>query len=289
MPNLSASGWVLWRPTGDTGLTKGIVCGTTQLLIDSGELSNQDPSKQYEILAKQVCLHTVNTTSIQHSNCQQFMRETIDNLRRELETTIRVLHALKRFRLFASRQSDVDRINRNPDFWIIYEVSVRTNLFIGLRRLYEGKNGTFNFQRFIAICINNISDFSADRLRQRKMVGSYKANEWIESYLENIYEPTVDDFKSLSKIVRNNSKRMKGIYTDAASRIYAHAIHMDRTSIAEITDQLDFDEMEIALDSMWHCYEQIWQMYENGRSPIFDISEYPNKQEVYDCLDTQLG
>ncbi len=217
------------------------------------------------------------------------MRETINNLRRETETTIRMLYALKQFRLLVSKQEEVNKLNRNPDFWRIFEVSVRTNLFIGIRRLYEGKNNTFNFQQVINKCIENIKDFSSNSLRTRKLKGSSNANEWIDEYMEDVYEPSEDDFKNLARIVREKSKRMKGIYTDAASKIYAHAIHLDQSSIVEITDQLSFDEIESALESIWHCYNQIWQMYENGLEPSFNVSEYPYKKEVFDCVLNQIN
>lgn len=217
------------------------------------------------------------------------MRKTIDNLRRETETTLRVLYALKQFRLFVSKQDDVDKINTNPNFWRIFEVSVRTNLFIGIRRLYEGKNSTFNFQHVINKCIENIDVFSADSLRKRKMVSSSDASEWIDAYMADVYEPKDEDFKKLAKIVREKSKRMKGIYSEAATKIYVHAIHMDHASMAELTDKLSFDEMEIALESIWHCYNQIWRMYENGEKPVFEIEKYPYEQEVCESLIQQLG
>lgn len=217
------------------------------------------------------------------------MRELIDNLRKETVTTLRVLYALKQFRLFLTKQEDVNKINKNPYFWQIFEVSVRTNLFIGIRRLYEVKSGTFNFQKFIEKCIENIEDFSKKSLRARKLKASANSSDWIDSYMENKYEPTEHDFKALSKIVRNNSKKMKGIYTEAANKIYAHAIHLDKVSMADFSENLEFDEIEAALLSIWHCYEQVWQMYENGRKPEYEIGVYPYKQEVYESLIKQLG
>jgi hypothetical protein len=107
--------------------------------------------------------------------------------------------------------------------------------------------------------------------------------------MASVYEPKESDFRKLAKIVRINSKKMKGIYTDAASKIYAHAIHMDHASIANITGQLSFDEMEVALTSVWHVREQIWQMYENGREPQFDIGKYPYEHEVIEAIVKQLG
>jgi len=216
------------------------------------------------------------------------MRQTLTNLRKETETTLKTFYALKQFRKFLSSPEDVNIINHNPDFWRIFEVSVRTNLFIGIRRLYERKNDTFNFQQAISNFIKNINEFSKESLRERKLAGSPDANEWIDSYISEACEATPEDIKRLAKGVRRNSKRMNGPYTKAASKIYAHAIHMDYAVISQITDQLSFDEIEVALESIWHCYNQIWQMYENGSKPNFEVEKYPYSQEVIDCLNKQL-
>ena len=218
----------------------------------------------------------------------QNIRHTIYNLIKETESTLRFFYILKKFRILISNKKDVDKINENVYFWLLFEASVRTNLFIGIRRLYEGKSDTFNFNNFISECIDNIEEYTKESLRERKIQGSSNANEWIDNYMKEAYEPTVDDFKGMARLVRDNSKKMRGIYTNAASRIYVHAIHMDHTSITEITDQLKFDEIEEALLSIWHCYEQVWQMYENGREPIFNIGRYPYEQEVYESLEKQL-
>ena len=125
------------------------------------------------------------------------MREQIDNLRKETETTLRVLYALKQFRLFITKQEDVEKLNENADFWLIYESSLRTNLFVGIRRLYEGKYDTFNFHTFMFHCIKNVDLFSKESLRERKMAASANADEWIDDYMKDVYEPTEEDFKKL--------------------------------------------------------------------------------------------
>lgn len=217
------------------------------------------------------------------------MRETIRNLGREIETTIRVFYALKQFRLWVSRQKDVDRINKNPDFWWLFESSARTNLFIGIRRLYESKNGTFNFQIAIEECVKNIDDFSTSAIRARKIEASKSAYEWIDDCMACVYEPVPEDFYALSKLVRLRSKKMRGPYSDAASKVYAHAVHMDDPSLSKIHDDLIFDEIEKALESIWHSYSQISEMYHNGRKPVLEISKYPHVDEVVNCLERQLG
>lgn len=216
------------------------------------------------------------------------MREIIANLRKETETTLRAFYALRQFRQMLARQDHVEKINENVEFWKIFESSLRTSMFLGIRRLYEAKSDTFNFQKFIKACIDNTASFSKEALRHRKCEESPNAEEWVDGYIENVDEPDVDDFRSLAKLVRQNSKKMKGVYTEAATKRYAHAIHVDRPSIAAISDKLNFEEIEQALTSIWHTYEQVWEMFENGRHPVLEIGSYPHVQEVIDAVSTQV-
>lgn len=217
------------------------------------------------------------------------MRELLNNLRKETENTLRIFYALRQFQLFLTTEEGVEKINKNADFWIIYETSLRSNMFLGIRRLYEAKSGSFNFQRFIDSCIKDISSFSKASLRSRKFERSHNADEWIDDYMKDVYEPVEADFRSLAKLVRENSKNMKGDYTDAATRIYAHAIHMDHASMSKLSEKLNFEEIEQALTSIWHAYEQVWQMFENGNSLSLEIKKYPYAQEVIDSVIKQIG
>jgi len=217
------------------------------------------------------------------------MRDLIDNLRNETETTLRVFYALRQFRSFLITSEGTEKINNNPDFWRIYETSLRTNMFVGIRRLYEAKPGTFNFQKFIDSCIDNISQFSKDALRTRKIKGSVNTYEWLDNYMKDVHEPNDSDFKSLARLVRDNSKNIKGPYINAATKIYAHAIHMDHASMQKLSEKLNFEEIEQALTSIWHAYEQVWQMFENGIRPHFEIRPYPYEQEVIDAVNKQVG
>ena len=217
------------------------------------------------------------------------MKELLNTLRKETETTIRVLFALKKFNDLLTNRTYVNKVNENVHFWLIFESSLNTKLLIGIRRLFENKSEAFNFQKFIEGCKRDIFKFTKESFEKRKIEEAGGSRPyWLDKYLESVYCPTEEDFNKLSKLVRVSSNKMKGVYTDAASTVYAHAIHTDKEVVQNILSQLRFDEMELALNALWHVYEQVWQMYANGRGPSFEIASYPHSEEVYDSVTRQL-
>jgi len=64
---------------------------------------------------------------------------------------------------------------------------------------------------------------------------------------------------------------------------------MDQASMKKLSEKLNFEEIEQALISIWHAYEQVWHLFENGRRPHFEIRPYPYEQEVIDSVIKQVG
>jgi len=73
------------------------------------------------------------------------MRETFKVLRTKIEVALNSLYLQRAFKESLSEQSNVDKINLNAEFWQCIEISLNTQIFISLRRLYENGVDTFNF------------------------------------------------------------------------------------------------------------------------------------------------
>ncbi len=217
------------------------------------------------------------------------MKTILNTLRRESESTIRAMYALQQFKALLANQEHVNRINENVHFWLLFESSLVTKLFIGIRRLFESKADSFNFQRALNMIKNKIDEFRPAALEQRKLEGQSGRPAWLDAYMADVHTPTGADFDALGKLARASSKRMKGVYTHAASRIFAHAVHTDTTVISNLLADTNFDEIETALIAIWHFYDQVWQMYENGREPSLQMSPYPYKEEVQQSVIQQVG
>lgn len=217
------------------------------------------------------------------------MKENINNLRIEAESTLRYLYCVIAFHEALSDEGKVKKMNANPDYWRIYESSLLTSVFIGIRRLYESKNKTFNFQNFIEKRILEIEEFSLPKLKIRKIQTGAITEETAPTYLKNKYEPSINDFQEIARVVREKSKKMKGPYSNVASKVYTHAIHFSHSEALQSDQNLNLYEMEETLLSVWHCYEQVWQLYDNGNKPTFNDQSYPYKNEVINSVHKQIN
>jgi hypothetical protein len=208
---------------------------------------------------------------------------------KETETTIRVFYTLKRFNEYLTNEDGVEKINKNVYFWMIFEASLVTRLFIGLRRQFEqDKPNRLTFQKFINKCEDNIHEFSKSSLEKRRLEGQSIRPDYLDDYLKGVYTPTIADFNKLAKIVRDNNKGIKQLYLDIGSKIFAHAIHTDNEVIKSMLSALSFDKVEASLKALWTVCIAVHNMYHNGMEPRTQLIEYFYIDEVYNCLQMQL-
>lgn len=217
------------------------------------------------------------------------MKQNLYILQSEAESTIRALHALKQYTVLRGSETHVKKMNENVHFWLLFQRALLSKLFIGIRRLFENDSDTYNFQRILTDIKKNISEFQPDALEQRKMTGKAERPEWIDEYMSKVHKPTEADFDALARMVRPHRKRMAGVYTTAATKVFAHAVHTDTNGINNLLQGTNFEEIEEGLNVIWHFYEEVWQMYENGRQPSFQQSAYPYANEVRECVTREIG
>jgi hypothetical protein len=208
----------------------------------------------------------------------------IENLRHEVETAIRTFYAFDKVMQLMSEQYYVDLFNKNLYFWKITISALQTKMFIALGRLYDDSNDAFSFHSFMKICRENISEFNRDNFEKRRQKEFTERPDWLDDYLKDAYFADIDDIHELSKLAQPHNKRMKGLYKEIRSKVFAHAIHTDESVISNLFMGTKYEEIENALKALWSIYNQIWQMYHNAREPMFKIEDYPYKDEVHNCI-----
>jgi hypothetical protein len=212
----------------------------------------------------------------------------IEKFRGEIETAIRVLCAYEAMFKLLSDQQYVDLVNNNVYFWKIFLSSVQTKLFIALGRLYDDSNGAFSFQTFIKTCRENIEEFGHESFEKRRLIGYATRPDWLDDYLRGAYFAKVEDIDALARLARPFNKKMKGLYKEIRSKVFAHAIHTDKIAISNLFEGTNFKEIDDALTALWSIYSQVSQLYHNARQPTLEIETYPYKAEVYDSVKTAV-
>jgi AbiU2 len=216
---------------------------------------------------------------------QMETRALFSTLRAESESTIRALYALEQYHILCSDQTSVAKMNQNARFWLLFQNALTVKLFIGIRRLFENGRGTFNFQSMLDLVKKRITEFQPEAIERRKVAEL----PWLNEYRTNVHGPNEEDFNRLAKLVRPFKKKMCGVYTTIASEVFAHAVHTEEEIVNSLLSKTNFKEVEDALNAIWHFYDQLWQMYENGKEPSFVITQYPYADEVRKSVTRQLG
>jgi len=212
----------------------------------------------------------------------------LETFRMEIETAIRVFYAYEAMASLLSKQQYVNLANKNPDFWIIFLSSAQTKLFISLGRLYDDSNDAFSFQSFMKTCKENIRDFGYESFKKRKLVDYADRPDWFDAFIRDAYFATGGDIDALAKLAKPYNRKMKGLYKQIRSKVFAHAIHTDKIVISNLLGETHFEEIDNALKALWSIYSQVWQLYHNAGQPTFKIESYPYKDDVVNCVRTVL-
>ena len=194
----------------------------------------------------------------------------------EAETTIRVFYLFKKFHSLLAEADAVETLNTNVYFWKLFQASLGTRLFIGLRGLFHHEKNTLSCQYFINQCKLNISDFSTTSLELRKrQIAAYPIiPDYLIEYMKDVIVPQPSDFDDLARLLRTYSKKMNDIHS-IASKLFAHALHTDTTKFTQMLSQLTIDDIESSLTSVWTIYRHVRYVYFNGWTPCNTLVTYP--------------
>ena len=201
----------------------------------------------------------------------------------EVETALRVFYAYRSASELFSE--DTNRFYQNPHFWMIFLGSVQRTLFISIGRLYDPSNDAFTFQRFIERCRDNIEEFGREHVEKRKLEslrrqGETGRPEWLDDFLNRASYAEIEDIDRLARLARPFNRRMREVYVEIRSKVFAHAILHDE-AIASILGQANLQEMENALTALWSIEEQIFHLAYNGKDNLaFETRPYRYKDEV---------
>jgi hypothetical protein len=212
---------------------------------------------------------------------QQFIRE-LEVFRTEAQAGAQFLYAYLSFNSIISENKKTYReINKTPLFWNTTMGSLQTSFFIVLGRIFD-QNSMHNVDRLIKIAQENSNIFSKEALAKRKKKDSPNADEWIDDYLKDVYEPTSKDFRELRKKVKEFRKIYETNYKDIRHKIYAHKEISDVEEVQKLFSKTNIRELQRVFVFVNALYEAMWQLLYNGRKPVLRRMRYSVRSMVRD-------
>lgn len=160
-------------------------------------------------------------------------------------------------------------LNRTPLSWVVIRHSLNVTLFITLGRVFDTDNNAFSLDDLLKCCIEKIDSFSLENLRKRKMEGQNDIEpEWLAEYIENAYQPSVEDFQRLRSKVAEHRKVFESVYRPIRHKLIAHKDkeYMDKAD--ELWAETNISQLEGIIWFLNDLKETLFDTYKNGRKPL---------------------
>lgn len=177
------------------------------------------------------------------------------------------------WRMIQNRASSEDdllqALNKTPLSWVFIRHALQTTLFIVLSRVFDGGNDAFSVDDLLKSCIEEIDIFSLHNLRKRK-VASNKGKEldWLQEYIENAYEPTMEDFNRLRGEVSKRRNIFNKVYRPIRHKLIAHSDKKFINKADELWAETNIQELEGIIWFLDDLRLTLFETYQNGRKPI---------------------
>lgn len=192
--------------------------------------------------------------------------------------------------LAASDQEVFRALNRHALSWRIITHSLQVTFFAALGRIFDRDARSVTVRRLLAVCKNEITQFSKLALEARRLK---KANgvrpEWLNDYLQGVYEPDTTDFDALAQIASQHEGTYTSKYLPIRHKVIAHNdlatigfkdALFSKTNIAEVEEILKF----------LHQVERVVaELHVNGRKTNLIQHTLDEERYVREDLEKLLG
>lgn len=180
------------------------------------------------------------------------------------------------------------KLNEHPTYWNVQLHSFQTTFFISLGRIFDDGKDTHSIHKLIAATVEHPEFFSVKALEKRKTAGGKKP-DWLESYLEEAFEPRVADLRLLKKELAKYKKKFSAVYKDIRNLVFAHKILKDKEKVTELFGKTQVGEIEDMLYFLHDLLENIWQLFQNGLRPDLGVRTYEYKEKIQKTTRSVLG
>ena len=203
----------------------------------------------------------------------------LELFRTEAESAIQFFYAWDAVHAVAAKDKAVFRLlNQAPLFWNTNLGALQTSTLVALGRVFDPDPKNHSVTRLLALGHANLDIFSKHSLAGRKRKSSANADEWLPEYLENVYEPSSEDFRRLKRHLSDRRKIYEATYRPLRHKVFAHRGVATRVEVGELFAKTNIREMQKLLVFLGRFHEVLWQVYFNGRKPTLSPARFSVKR-----------
>ena len=210
-----------------------------------------------------------------------------NQFRGEVDTASQAFFLWRAINRYATEDREIYRgLNEQALSWNILTHSLQTTFFIVLGRLFDTDGDAFSVHAFLRSCIENVDQFSKERLRQRKLENSSGAEpEWLEDYVRDAYVPVEKDFQMMRGALTKRQKRYEEVYRPIRNTVVAHKDAATMNNVDTLFGKTDVAEIEEFLWFLHQVQETVFQLMYNGR--LTQIGDHAFGEDEYVVRDVQ--
>ncbi len=207
---------------------------------------------------------------------------------RDVEIAIRVFFLWKGMYDIVSKNNEtLSALEKNTLSWNTILHSLQCTFFISLGRLFEGDEAV-SADKFLRTCIDNIDEFSKNSLRNRKITQYGGKQEWLNLYMNNIYEPRVKDFDELiDKLTIRKALYIK-TYRPIRHKIITHLNITTIDNFSSLFGKAEIDEIQDFLLVMYQIDRVIFHLFFNGKLYPIDSFILEEQNPVFKDIEALL-
>jgi len=198
-------------------------------------------------------------------------KDELEVFRKDVETALQFLYGYLTVHAVARDTKAVyQSINDSLLFWNTNLGALQTSAFIALGRIFD-QDSTHNVDRLLRAAQDHRDIFSKQALRLRKQEGARLTSAEVDQYVKTAGAATATDVRRWKSQVKSLRKIYEARYRTLRHEVFAHNEVADASTLFAQTNIRELQRLLLKLRAL---YEELWQLFFNGRKRRYRIGRY---------------
>jgi len=208
----------------------------------------------------------------------------LENFRREAYLVSQYVYSDMAVTHAASKSKKLlAQLNITPRFWHAHAGASQSAAYVAIGRVFDFKS-PYNVNALLNEFEKNLHLFGRDALKVRKMENRTTAPDWLKAYLDNAYYPSKKDVERLRKRVGEQREFYNRAIKPVRHKYLAHREKVESDEVQALYGAGKVKELWKLSAFLLALNEALWQLYNNGRKPVFRLKRY-SVRSIYDAKD----